>query len=507
MARRSNALSFCGGFTGICLVLAGCGAEVSTSRLSGSDASRGNDATQSIDPDQPTYVRVAQSLVTREFVARRGFIRDHGRSAEFALGWLPGSQYADLRDEGADVVKLDEKRFAREAFDLRTLMPLDTDRFAESETVRERGTLAEDYHNYEKLTTELKNLADSAPDLVRLESAGRSTNGRELWVARVGNFAAAAASGESEPAGPKLLYIANMHGDETVGRELMIYLLRKLVREYDSAPRIRDLVDHSQIFIMPSMNPDGFEAGQRWNARTRDLNRNFPDFTSDPRDIPGNREAETKAVMALHGAHDFTLAMNHHGGDVCFNMPWDTTANDDARTKFGDDRLIRTLGREYADANPTMRANNSSGFDDGLTYGYEWYEVDGGMQDWSIFYRNSTHATLELSYTKYPPAAQLPRFWAENEAPLIRYLERGQTGVHLEVVDSEGRGVINPSVSVTGSTRAVAFRTSKVHRIALAGQVNATVSAPGFAPVTVATTAAPFRGTYERIVLSRSAAR
>src|SRR5690606_30275660 len=105
------------------------------------------------------------------------------------------------------------------------------------------------------------------------------------------------------------------------------------------------LVDNAQIYIMPSMNPDGFERRSRYNGNSNDLNRNFPDFTSDPRDIPGNRQPETKAVMDLHTRHHFTHALNFHGGDVCFNMPWDTKSNRSNVDKFGDDNLMRVLAR------------------------------------------------------------------------------------------------------------------------------------------------------------------
>jgi len=46
-----------------------------------------------------------------------------------------------------------------------------------------------------------------------------------------------------------------MHGDETVGRELMIYLARELLDQHGSTGRLTRLVDNARIFIMPSMKP------------------------------------------------------------------------------------------------------------------------------------------------------------------------------------------------------------------------------------------------------------
>ena len=57
-------------------------------------------------------------------------------------------------------------------------------------------------------------------------------------------------------------YVGNMHGDETVGRQLLIYLAEYLLQNYGRNNRIRKLVDNTEIYLMPSMNPDGFANAQ-----------------------------------------------------------------------------------------------------------------------------------------------------------------------------------------------------------------------------------------------------
>ncbi len=435
----------------------------------------------------PVYVRVPVSMLTKEWITASGFNRDHAKNQEYALGWLPASSLSRLNQKDrSDITRLDERLVTDGQLNPFTMQTIVKN--------MDQPAALEDYHNYQALTDELKRLADRHPEIARISSVGKSAQGRELWMMTISDNV------DADEREPELLYIANMHGDEVVGRELSIYHIRRLLNDYGKNTRVTNLVNHSKMYIIASMNPDGFELHQRYSSRGVDLNRDFPDFTSDNHDDASGRAIETKAIMDLHANHQFAAAINFHGGEVCFNLPWDTQANSSLQEKFGDDEVLNPMGRAWADSNRTMEANSS--FDRGLTYGYEWYEVNGGMQDWSIWYRQSMHATVELSYTKWPAASYLATAWTENQEGMLAYHERALTGVHLEVVDAAGRPVPNFEVSVNTARRSVRYTNGVAHRVTTAGPQVVTVSIGGRAVAQINTSAHAFDGEFERVVVS-----
>ena len=49
-----------------------------------------------------------------------------------------------------------------------------------------------------------------------------------------------------------------MHGNEVMGRQLIIYLAEYLLQNYGKDVRVTQIVDSIEIYLMPSMNPDGY---------------------------------------------------------------------------------------------------------------------------------------------------------------------------------------------------------------------------------------------------------
>ena len=296
------------------------------------------------------------------------------------------------------------------------------------------------YHNYNELTEFLENINSQYPDITNLISIGQSVEGRELWVLEVSDNAGI---NEIEP---EFKYIANMHGDETVGRELCLYLIEWLVNGYGNNDRATDIVDNTSIFIMPSMNPDGFENGSRYNANGVDLNRDFPDQFNDPNNSLSGRQPETQAMMQWTWEHNFVLSANMHTGALVANYPYDGP-NTGVYSGAPDDDVFVQISRCYADAHPNME---SGGFQDGITNGADWYAVFGGMQDWNYVWESDFEITLEQNEVKWPNSNQLDGLWDDHQESMISYIEQIHQGVRGLVVDNESGEGLDATISVEG---------------------------------------------------------
>ena len=106
--------------------------------------------------------------------------------------------------------------------------------------------------------------------------------------------------------------IANMHGNEPVGRELMLALARYLLQNNGRDPRVTRIVEGLDIHILPSLNPDGFENATkgvcsgyhlgtgRHNGHLVDLNRAFPSWdnlTLSQEELTAEAEPEVAAII------------------------------------------------------------------------------------------------------------------------------------------------------------------------------------------------------------------
>lgn len=106
------------------------------------------------------------------------------------------------------------------------------------------------HHNFVQMEKFLRELHETYPKLTRLYSIGKSVENRDLWVLEISKN-----PGQHVPLIPEFKYIANMHGNEVTGREMLMLLAKYLCENYGLDKRISDLIDNTRIHIMPSMNP------------------------------------------------------------------------------------------------------------------------------------------------------------------------------------------------------------------------------------------------------------
>lgn len=209
------------------------------------------------------------------------------------------------------------------------------------------------HHNDHELEYFLDRYNKMYPNLTRLYNVGKSAQGRKLWVLEISDN-----PGQHEPGEPEFKYVANIHGNEVVGREIMLLFIQSLLENYDRNETIRWIVDNTRIHVMPCANPDGYAAAKvgecdtengRLNSRGVDLNRNFPDRFRSTRRFH-RYQPETKVLMRWIKSYPFVLSISFHGGALVANYPFDGNLNKRDREYTGtpDDRLFRHLALTYA---------------------------------------------------------------------------------------------------------------------------------------------------------------
>jgi murein tripeptide amidase MpaA len=110
------------------------------------------------------------------------------------------------------------------------------------------------YIRYDELTTLLHAFAEAQPDLVRVESIGKSYEGRDIWGVTVTNFATG-----SDTDKPAFYADANIHATEVSPTTACTYLLQKLVTQYGSDETVTRALDTRAFYLIPRVNPDGAE--------------------------------------------------------------------------------------------------------------------------------------------------------------------------------------------------------------------------------------------------------
>ncbi|XP_033747917.1 carboxypeptidase E-like [Pecten maximus] len=325
-------------------------------------------------------------------------------------------------------------------------------------------------HNTKEVGEALDEINTACPDITRIYSVGDSVQHRPLKVIEFST-----SPGKHVIGVPEFKYVANMHGNEVVGREMLLKLGMYMCEEYKKGNKtITWLIQHTRIHLMPTMNPDGWEAANKsplekngqhdWlkgraNAHNVDLNRNFPDLDRVIRQRNGpnnhvenekealktpNLQPETKELIRYIMENPFVLSANLHGGDLVANYPFDESLLRGVSKYAGapDDETFRYLALSYSLYHTLMAKDHPtcdmSGDDDfakqgGITNGAAWYSVAGGMQDFNYAASNCFEITVELGCDKFPKDEA--KYWIQNKESLVNFMLQIHIGVKGVVKD------------------------------------------------------------------------
>ena len=351
------------------------------------------------------------------------------------------------------------------------------------------------YPSYPQYEALMHAIAADHTDICRLVDLGPTSNivrPHRLWALIVSDHP------DEEEDEPEVLLTSSMHGDETTGFVLMLRLIDHLVRGYGDDAEITALVNETEIWINPLANPDGtyfggddtvanairFYTTSAGEASEVDANRNFPDFEDGNHPDGHPWWPETEVMMALAEMNTFVLSANVHGGIEVVNYAWDTVER-----RHPDDAWFHNLARDWADL---AQADSPGGYmtdiDNGITNGWDWYEVHGGRQDFMTYFHGGREVTIELSETKLLPSEELDDLWQWNRRALLDFLVHAHEGIRGTVTSPNGTPleatieVVGVDRQEDGSMARTDHAVGDFHRLLLPGLYDLRIEAAGYHP-------------------------
>ena len=191
------------------------------------------------------------------------------------------------------------------------------------------------YLSFSRLEALLEELVSHYPQYVSIETIGQSWEQRPLYAVTLSD---PEVNADQLPA---ILVQGTIHAREWIGVELLSYFMQYVTSRLDFDPKIRNLLKTTALYVIPCVNPDGFEYSRKhysfWRKNRRDngdgtfgvdLNRNFPVFFRESSDTNSNTyggpnplsEPESSALAQFVEAHpNITIALDYHSqGNVFF---------------------------------------------------------------------------------------------------------------------------------------------------------------------------------------------
>ncbi len=224
---------------------------------------------------------------------------------------------------------------------------------------------------------------------------------------------------------PEILYTAIHHAREPMSLMQLVYYMWYLLENYEDNLEVKAIVDNTELYFVPVINPDGYiynqvtdpNGGGLWrknrkNGNGVDNNRNYDyHINGDPNNgswggagsstNPGSNtyhgtgpfsEIENQAIKWFVEQHNFVLALNNHTFGELLYYPFGY-----ANVATPDDALYQGLGAQLTSINgyTPIRDNPFAGESDDFMYGTV------GTHD-KIF-----AFTPEIGTSFWPPASEI----------------------------------------------------------------------------------------------------
>jgi len=149
----------------------------------------------------------------------------------------------------------------------------------------------EEYPTYETLTAQLQAWAEAFPDCTRLQSLGRTPEGREIWLLSV--------AADPEGTAPAVWVDGNMHAGELAGSSAALAIAEAALRLHTgerppvALPEASLAVLRSIAFhVCPRISPDGAEAVLREGGFVRSVARSLREDREEPYWLPGDIDGD-----------------------------------------------------------------------------------------------------------------------------------------------------------------------------------------------------------------------
>ena len=198
----------------------------------------------------------------------------------------------------------------------------------------------------------------------------------------------------------EILYDAIHHAREPASLSQLIYYMWYLLENYDSNADVKQIVDNTELYFIPVLNPDGYLYNQvtnpngggfwrknRFNTHGVDNNRNYDHYPNGNSAAatwggPGSSnntgdqtyhgtsafsEVENQAMKWFTEQHNFVIALNNHTFGELLYFPYSYAAN----TPTPDEDIFVAIGAELTSQNGynPLRDAPFAGDSDDFMYG------------------------------------------------------------------------------------------------------------------------------------------